>query len=82
MKDDSLTWRGWSAVPVFLMLVATDALTALALALPISWLVNRVFAPSLLHAVFSSNELGYWRCVGLFAIWFAAKGRIKLTVKS
>jgi len=52
------------------------------MALPITWLVNRVFAATLLHAVFAKDQLGYWRCVGMFAIWFAAKGRIKWTVKS
>lgn len=82
MKDDSSTLRGWSAVPVFPMLVVTNGLTALVIALPITWMVNRVFASNLLHAIFASDRLGYWRCVGLFAIWFTAKGRIKWTVKS
>ena len=82
MQDESLTVKGWPAVPVFLMLVGTNTLTALVMALPITWLVNRVFAPTLLHAVFARDQLGYWRCVGMFAIWFAAKGRIKWTVKS
>lgn len=82
MEVESLKVKGWLAVPVFLMLLATNALTALALALPITWLVNRVFAPSLLHAVFANDQLGYWKCVGMFAIWFAAKGRIKWSVKS
>lgn len=82
MKEEPLTLRGWPAVPVFLMLVVTNVLTALVMALPITWLVNRVFAGSFIHAIFASDELGYWRCVGLFAIWFTAKGRIKWTVKS
>lgn len=82
MKDKSLTVKGWPAVPVFLMLVGTNALTALVMALPITWLVNRVFAASAIRAIFPSDQLGYWRCVGLFLIWFAAKGRIKWTVKS
>jgi hypothetical protein len=59
MKEESLTLRGWPAVPVFLMLVVTNVLTALVMALPITWLVNRVFAGSLIHAIFASDELGY-----------------------
>ena len=82
MKEESLTLRGWPAVPMILMLAGTNAVTALAMALPIAWLVNHVFAPSAIHAIFPSDQLGYWRCVGVFAIWFAAKGRIKWTVKS
>jgi hypothetical protein len=82
MKEESLTLRGWPAVPVFLALVVTNVLTALVMALPTTWLVNRVFAASAIHAIFASDQLGYWRCVGIFAIWFAVKGRIKWTVKS
>lgn len=82
MEEESLTLRGWPAVPVFLMLVVTNTLTALFLALPITWLVNHVFAASAIHAIFASDQLGYWRCVGIFAIWFAAKAQIKWTVKS
>jgi hypothetical protein len=82
MKDESLTLTGWPAVPAFLMVAGTHVLTAMVMALPISWLVNHVFSPNAIHAVFASERLGYWRCVGLFAIWFAAKGRIKWSVKS
>ena len=82
MKEESVTLRGWPAVSAFLMLVVVNALTALVMALPTSWLVNRVFSTSAIHAIFSSDHLGYWRCVGVFAIWFVAKARIKWTVKS
>jgi hypothetical protein len=82
MKDAGWNLSGWPAVPVFLILVVTNGLTALVMALPITWLVNRVFAASAIHAVFAKDQLGYWQCVGMFAIWFAAKGRIKWTVKS
>ena len=82
MEVESLTVKGWLAVPVFLAQLVTSALTALATALPITWLVNRVFSPTLLHAVFANDQLGYWQCVGMFAIWYAAKGRIKWRVKS
>ena len=81
MKDESLTLTGWQTVPVFLMMVCTQALTALAVALPIKWLVNHVFAAGLIHAIFASDHFGYWQCVGSFAIWFAAKARIKWTMK-
>ncbi len=80
MKDESLTLRGWPAVPVILMLVATNGVTALVMALPITWLVNRVFAASAIHAIFAGDQLGHWQCVGMFAIWFAATARIKWKV--
>ena len=57
MKEESLTLRGWPAAPVFLMLVVTNTLTALFLALPITWLVNHVFAASAIHAIFASDQL-------------------------
>ena len=69
-------------MPAILMLVVTNGLTALVMALPITWLVNHVFSASAIHAIFASDRLGYWRCVGMFAIWFAAKGRIKWSGKS
>jgi hypothetical protein len=37
---------------------------------------------TLIRAIFASDRLGYWRCVGLFAIWFAATVRIKWTWKA
>jgi hypothetical protein len=82
MKDESLTLTGWPAVPVFLMVAATQALTALAMALPITWLINHVLSPMALRWVFGTDRLGYLRCVGMFAIWFAATARIKWTMKS
>lgn len=82
MKDESLTVTGWPAVPVFLMVAMTRVLTALVMSIPITWLVNHVFAANAIRAVFASDRLGYWRCVGMFAIWFAATGRIKWTAKS
>ena len=63
MKDESLTLRGWPAVPVIIMLVATNGLTALVMALPITWLVNRVFAASAIHAIFARDQFGYWQRV-------------------
>ena len=81
MKDENLTLTGWQAVPVFLMMMCTQAFTALAMALPIKWLVNLVFGTSLIHAIFASDHFGYWQCVGIYAIWFAAKVRIKWTMK-
>lgn len=82
MKDESVTLTGWPAVPVFLMAVITQGLTALVMALPITWLVNHVFAASAIHMVFANDRLEYWKSVGIFAIWFAAKARIKWTIKS
>ena len=59
MKDESLTLTGWQAVPVFLMMVCTQALTALVMSLPITWLVNHVFAVGWLRAIFASGQFGY-----------------------
>ena len=82
MKDESWTITGWAALPIFFMAVAMQMLTALAVAFPITWLVNHVFSPIAIRAIFSHDLLGYWQCVGVFAIWFTAKGRIKWTIKS
>jgi hypothetical protein len=82
MKDDNLTLTGWAAVPVFLMVAITQVLTALVMSLPITWLVNHVFAATAIHTVFSSDLLGYWQCVGMFAIWFAVNARIKWTMEA
>jgi hypothetical protein len=82
MKDEGLTLTGWQAVPVFLMVAGTQVLTALVMSFPVIWLVNRVFAASAIHAIFASDRLGYWRCVGVYAIWSAASARIKWTIKS
>jgi hypothetical protein len=78
MNDESRTLKGWSAVRMFLMLAVTPVITTLILALPISWLVNREFAAGAIHAVFGVERLGYWKVVGLFAIRFATRGKIKL----
>lgn len=80
MQNERLTLTGWPAMPVFLMLAFTQVLTALVMSLPITWLVNHVFAANAIHAIFASDRLGYWRCVGLFAIWIAATARIKWSV--
>lgn len=77
MKDQNSTLTGWSAVPAFLMLAVTPALTALTISGPIAWLANRVLSTSLIKTVFGVEQLGYWRVVGIFAILFAAKFKIK-----
>lgn len=59
MKDETLTVTGWPAVPLFLTVALTQVLTALVMALPITWLVNHVFAANAIHAVFASDRLGY-----------------------
>lgn len=81
MKDESCSLSGWPAVPVFLTLTVTQLLTALVVSLPITWLVNHIFSANFIHAIFASDRMGYWRCVGIFAIWFAATARINWTVK-
>ena len=63
---------------MFLLLAVTPVLTALIMSLPIEWLVDHVFAAAAIHAIFGVERLGYWRVVGLFAIWFASRARIKI----
>lgn len=77
MKDESWTLTGWSAVPAFLMLAITPVLTALVISLPIAWLVNQIFATTAIRAIFGVEHLGYWRVVGIFALIFATKFKIK-----
>lgn len=64
------------------MMVGTQALTALVMSLPITWLVNHVFAASWIDPIFASDHFAYWQCVGIYPIWFTAKGRIKWTMGS
>ena len=78
MKDESRTLRGWPAVRMFLVLAATPVLTALVMSLPIAWLVNHVFAIDAIRAIFGVEHLGYWQAVGLFALWYAARTKIKV----
>jgi hypothetical protein len=77
MKDENWTLAGWPAVPVFLMLAVTPVVTALVVSLPVSWLVNHIFAVSAIHAIFGVERLDYWRVVGLFSIFFAASFKVK-----
>ena len=78
MESENLTLKGWLAVPVFLVAVITPVLTALVTSLPISWLVNHIFAASAIRIIFGVERLGYWRVVGLFAIAFAIQFKIKV----
>ena len=78
MNDESRTLTGWPAARMFLMLAVTPVLTALVMSLPISWLVNQVFATGAIHGIFGVERLGYWRAVGLFALWYATRTRIKV----
>ncbi len=70
---------GWSTVGILATITITKALTALVMAFPLAWLVNQIFSACAIHAIFGSDRLSYWRCVGLFAIWFAARIRIKFS---
>jgi len=76
-KTDHSTLTGWSAVGALATIAITKALTALVMSLPIAWLVNRVFGTGAIQATFGASHFSYWRCVGLFAIWFAARVKIK-----
>ena len=78
-KKDHFTLSGWPAVGVMMALALTKSLTALIMSVPIVWLVRHIFSGALLRLLFGADGLGYWRCVGLFAIWFAARIRITIS---
>jgi hypothetical protein len=78
MKDEGKTLTGWPAVRMFLMLAFTPVFTALVMSLPIAWLVNHVFATGAIHVIFGVEHLGYWRVMGLFALWYATRTKIKV----
>jgi hypothetical protein len=78
-NSNRLTLTGWPAVGVFATITITKALTALVMSLPLTWLFNRVFATGAVRAIFGADRVSYWRCVGLFAIWFTARIRIKFS---
>ena len=63
---------------MFLMLAFTPVFTALVMSLPIAWLVNHVFATGAIHVIFGVEHLGYWRVMGLFALWYATRTKIKV----
>lgn len=56
-NSNHLTLTGWPAVGVFVTMTFTKAPTALAMSLPIAWLVNRIFAASAIHAIFAADSL-------------------------
>ena len=71
---------GWSAVGVLATIAITRALTALVMSFPLAWLTNHVFSGGVaMNTASGSDRLSYWRCVGLFAIWFTARVKIKFS---
>ncbi len=76
-KTDHSLLTGWSALGVLATIAITRVLTALVMSFPLAWLVNRVFGAGAIHATFGTDHFSYGRCVGLFAIWFAAGVKIK-----
>lgn len=78
-KTNNVTLMGWPAVSVMMALTLTNVLTALVMSFPLAWLVDHVLAAGAIHAIFGTEHVGYWRCVGLFAIWNAARVRIKFS---
>jgi hypothetical protein len=78
-KTDHFTLSGWPAVGAMMALAAIRSLTTLLAAVPILWLGRHIFGGVLLRFVFGAEGLTYWRCVGLFAIWFAARVKIKFS---
>lgn len=79
-KKDHSTLTGWSAVGALATIAITQTSTALLAAFALSWLASKTFGGGVaLHALFGESRLSYWRCVGLFAIWFTARIRIKFS---
>jgi hypothetical protein len=77
-ENESKTLTAWPAVRMFLELAVTPVLTAVVMSIPVTWLINNIFAVGAIHAVFGVEHLGYWRVVGLFALWFATRFKIKV----
>jgi len=77
VESKSETLRGWDGVTAMTGALLSSAGTALLISFPISWLINHVFAPGAIRAVFGGERLRYWQCVMVFAIWYCA--RIKFT---
>jgi hypothetical protein len=70
---------GWSAAGILATITVTRALTAFVISFPITWLVRHIFATAPLGFAFGADGFTYWRCVGLFAVWFAARVKIKFS---
>jgi Na+/phosphate symporter len=73
VESKSETLRGWNGVMAVAGALLSSAGTALLISLPISWLINVVFAPGAIRAVFGGDRLKYWQCVMMFAIWYCAR---------
>jgi hypothetical protein len=69
------------SLSLFLMVAVTQVVTALVMSLPITWLVNHVFAATAIQPMFASDRFGYWQCMGMYAIWLSAKARIKVMAR-
>jgi hypothetical protein len=78
-KANDFTLTGWSAAGALVTIALTKVLTALLMSFPLAWLVNHVFGTSAIQAIFGTGHFSYWRCVGLFAIWFATRVKIKFS---
>ncbi|MFP5209394.1 MAG: hypothetical protein ACLGRW_08900 [Acidobacteriota bacterium] len=78
-NSNDLTLTGWPAVGVLATIIVTQTLTALVMAYPLAWLVTHEFSPGILHLLWGEDHLSYWRCVGLFALWHAARVKIKVS---
>lgn len=79
-KTGPSTLTGWAAVGALAAIVITQTLTAVVMAFPLAWLASKVFGGGVaLHALLGENHLSYWRCVGLYMIWFAVRVRLKFS---
>lgn len=79
-KSDRSTLTGLPALGALATIATTQILTAFVMAFPLSWLASHVFGGGVaLHALLGESRLSYWRCVGLYAIWFAVRIRIKFS---
>lgn len=52
----------------FIGLLVLIAVVGLLLAFPVMWLVNWLFVPSLLLAVFGTAQLTFWKAYGLLVL--------------
>jgi hypothetical protein len=60
-------------------ILITQTSTALLMSFPLSWLASRIFGGVVFQTLLGESRLSYWRCVGLYAIWFVARVKIKFS---
>lgn len=69
----------WSTIGGLAMIAVSKMLTALVLSSLITLLVRHIFAGEQLRFLFGAEGFSYWRCVGLYFLWFAVRMKINIS---